>query len=507
MSQSISEHTGRTPPMFASLLVVAVMIGLIVLSVALFGTGVSEGPLQVSMTLATLFALGVAYIYGYRGAIISDAIREGINGTVGTIFVLLAIGSIIGTLYLSGTVAAFIYYGVDLLNPQFYYVIVFLIATVLAYLLGSSLTTIGAVGVAFVGLASIMGVSPIIAAGAAISGAILGDKTSKISDTFVLTVASVGSVTADEHSKVVIQTAIPTFLISAGLYLLLGLSNQAGVVADASLVKETISEYFNISLVAFIPVVLIFMLSALKFSAYLCLMLSAMVAVVLAAFTQQDLIVALSQNPDLSYFGSVFQVGMDTLSNGFHLNSGVPELDSLFAGGGTAGMLSTIWLILVAASFGAVADYTGMLRRVISPIVSWTTGASSLMISTMLTAIGLNAVAADPYLPMVLVPRMFREEYIKNRLKPVTLSVAIADSGTIFSGLIPWGVMGALFAGTIGIGTLEYAPYTFVAYLTPLITIIIAVLYFRKDKLPEDEDAETVYGDMPTELPSPEMTA
>lgn len=115
-----TKETGRTPSMFASLLVLGVMVGLILLSVVFFGSEVAEGPLQVSMTLSTLFALSVAHHYGFRGSVISEAISSSVNGTMGTVFVLLAIGAIIGTLYLAGTVAAFIYYGVELLNPRFY---------------------------------------------------------------------------------------------------------------------------------------------------------------------------------------------------------------------------------------------------------------------------------------------------------------------------------------------------------------------------------------------------
>ena len=267
---------GRTPSMAASLLVCGVMIGLIILSVVLFGTDVAEGPLQVSMTLATLFALTVALYYGFRGAVISEAIRNSVNGTMGTIFVLLAIGAIIGTLYLSGTVAAFIYYGVDILSPRFYYVTVFIIAGILSMLLGSSLTTVGAVGVAFVGLASIMGVSPAIAAGAAVSGAILGDKTAKISDTALLTIATVGGVSIEDHSRMVLRTAIPAVVISALLFLFLGLTgNTSAAPVDPTQVQDTISQYFNVSLLAFVPVILIFVLSAFRFSAYMCLMIPA----------------------------------------------------------------------------------------------------------------------------------------------------------------------------------------------------------------------------------------
>jgi NhaC family Na+:H+ antiporter len=122
----------------------------------------------------------VAYGYGYRGALISEAIGENIGSALGTIFILIAIGAVIGSLYLSGTVAAFVYYGLELLSPAIFYIAVFVLASVLSILTGSSFTTVGAVGVAFVGLASLMGVSPAITAGAAVSGAFLGDKVAKI---------------------------------------------------------------------------------------------------------------------------------------------------------------------------------------------------------------------------------------------------------------------------------------------------------------------------------------
>ena len=210
-----AQADARTPSLAASLFVVGAMVGLILFSVVQFGSEVADGPLQVSMTLATLVALGVAYAYGHRGAVISEAVQKSISGTLGTMMVLLAIGAIIGTLYLAGTVAAFIYYGVELLEPRFYYVLVFAIASVHSVLLGSSLTTIAAVGVPFVALASVMGVDPAIAAGAALSGAILGDKIAKISDTVLLTVASVGGVSVSDHTRSVIQTAAPAVIVPA----------------------------------------------------------------------------------------------------------------------------------------------------------------------------------------------------------------------------------------------------------------------------------------------------
>jgi NhaC family Na+:H+ antiporter len=126
----------------------------------------------------------------------------------------------------------------------------------------------------------------------------------------------------------------------------------------------------------------------------------------------------------------------------------------------------------------------------------------------MLTSIGMNFATADPYTSVVLTGRMFRKEYMQERLKPVLLSASMADSGTIFSHIIPWNVHGALFAGTLGIATLSWAPYTFLAYLTPIVTfVMVYVHYMRKEQLASDEDAEKVYGDEPDQFPAPDDLA
>jgi len=472
-----AEKTGRTPSMAASLLVVGVMIALILLSAAIFGGDVAKGPLQVSLTLATLFAILVTHFHGYRGPLISKSIYASVFGTLGTIFVLMAIGALIGSLYLSGTVAAFIYYGVAIVSPNLSYLIVFVLAAAVGMLIGSSATVVGMIGVAFVGLASVIGVSPGIIAGAAVSGAAVGFLAARISPGANLTVAAVG-VKIGEHARLSLRTIIPTVLISAVVYLVLGLSGgSAAAPVDQTQVQETLSQYFNINLLAFLPIVLILVLSALRFSSYLSLMLPAIFAVVLAAFTQHDLIVSLAADPSSSYFQAFLTVGIDTLGSGFHLNSGVETLDKLFSGGGISGMMNTVWLIMMAASFGAVVDYTGMLKRIITPIIDRAKGTVSLVLVTMLTSMGLNIVMADPYGSALLGARMFKDAYQQHRLKPVALSVGMGDSGTALSHIIPWNLMGALLAGTLGLAVAEWAPYAFIAYLTPVVAFVIAYMY------------------------------
>ncbi len=487
----------RTPSFAVSLLVVGVMIFLILFSATVFTGSVAAGPLQVSLTLSLLFALLVARLHGFRGSLIADSIRGSVNGTLGTIFVLMAIGALIGSLYLAGTVPAFIYYGVTIVSPKFYYVLVFAIAAALAMVIGSSATVAGMVGVAFVGLASMTGASPAITAGAVVSGTVVGFTAARISPAVNLTTGAVG-VEVDEYAPLALRMIVPTALVSGVIYLVIGLARDTGTTAlDASEVQDAISAHFNINVLAFTPIALILVLAYLRFTAFMSLMLPAIFAVFLAAFTQHDLVVALADDPSLSSFRASLNVAIDTLGNGFQLNSGVEALDDLFAGGGIASMMNTIWLIMMAASFGAVVDHTGMLGRIMEPIIRLVKGKLSLIVVTMLSSMGLNGVMADPYGSALLGSRMFTDSYREQEVKPVTLAVAMSSSGTALSHIIPWNLLGAILATTLGLGVVEWAPYAFTAYLAPLGAIAVILVY--RSRMAQDADGGSPAPEQPVD--------
>jgi len=62
--------------------------------------------------------------------------------------------------------------------------------------------------------------------------------------------------------------------------------------------------------------------------------------------------------------------------------------------------------------------------------------------------------------------------------------------------------------GALGVG-MAYAPYTFLSYLSPLVTILLAFVYLNKKTLLDNEDAQAVYGVEPDDphLPTPQLSA
>ena len=124
-------------------------------------------------------------------------------------------------------------------------------------------------------------------------------------------------------------------------------------------------------------------------------------------------------------------------------------------------MLTTIWLILGALSYAAIMEEAGFLDRLIMPIVARAKSTGRLIASVIATGIGLNIVAGDQYVAIVMPSRVYRAEFARRGIAPRMLSRAVEDSGTVTSPLVPWNSCGAYMAAALGVATIAYLPYCF----------------------------------------------
>jgi NhaC family Na+:H+ antiporter len=155
-------------------------------------------------------------------------------------------------------------------------------------------------------------------------------------------------------------------------------------------------------------------------------------------------------------------------------------------------MLNTIWLIMAAMCFGGVMEHTGLLQRIVDALLKGVKGTASLITTTVLTSIGMNIIAADQYIAIVLPGRMYRAEFARRGLAPQALSRTLEDAGTMTSALVPWNTCGAFMAATLGVPTLVYAPYAFVNLLNPVIAIIYGLTNFKIARLEETPEPESL---------------
>ena len=141
------------------------------------------------------------------------------------------------------------------------------------------------------------------------------------------------------------------------------------------------------------------------------------------------------------------------MATGFVSKSGNAAVDQLFSRGGMASLLRTIWLVLAALSFAAIMEYAGFLERILRPVVAHAPTRGRLILAVNGSGVGLNVIAGDQYVAVVLPSRMFRSEFERRGLAPQVLSRAVEDSGTVTSVLVPWNTCGAYISGVLGVST------------------------------------------------------
>jgi len=468
------------PTLLDAVLPIAVLIALIATTIAIFGVGATDGPLQIALFLSAAFASLIAFKNGYTVASVADAAVGGVTTAVGAIFILLAVGALMGTWNMAGTIPTVVHYGVGLLSPTFFYVATAAICALVGMVTGSSWTTAGTLGVAFVGMAKVLGVSEAIAAGAVISGAYFGDKMTPLSETTILVPSLVGrGLTTPRHIRNMWWVAGPALGVALVIFLLIGLNVEPSGATSTDAAQKALESAFHISAWTLLPLLLLVLFSFRKFPPFLSILGSALFAGILALFTQPDAVKAFAGEPGLGTVATDIKAIFAAMATGFVSKSGNETIDTLFSRGGMASMLTTVWLVLGALSFGAVMEHAGFLERILRPIVTRAKSRGSLILAVNLSGVGLNLIAGDQYVADVLPSRMYRNEFARRGFAPEVLSRAVEDSGTVTSVLVPWNTCGAYISGVLGVNTASYLPYCFFNILSPLLDILYGFIGFK----------------------------
>lgn len=481
---SVSERGPVEPTLTDALLPVVVLVGLIALTIGLYGVDATAGPLQVALLISAAFAALMAHKNGITYEAVGEAAVAGVTSAMQAVFILLAVGALIGAWNMAGTIPTIVSYGLDLLSAQWFYLATCIVCGIVGFVTGSSWTTAGTLGVAFVGMSRIMGVSDAITAGAVISGAYLGDKMTPLSETTILVPRLVGGLTTAQHIRAMAWTSGPAFGLAVAVFTLMGLNAPPQAAVDVTSAQQALRGEFTISVVALLPLALLLLLTLRRTPPFLALMGSALFASLLALFVQPS---AVSNFVGASEMGRVpagIAAVFSAMGTGFVMRSGNDTIDMLFSGGGMASMLYTVWLIFGALSFAAIMEQAGFLRRLITPVVDRARSDGALLGSVIGTAIGLNLITGDQYVADVMTARAYPSEFSRRGIAPHVLSRAVEDSGTVTSPLIPWNSCGAYMSGVLGVATLAYLPYCIFNLASPVIDLVmVGLLGFKLDRV------------------------
>ena len=471
--------------MLLSLAPIILLIALLFSAVQLFGADASYGPNQVALLIASAAAGLVGMYRGMSWSEVQDSMVDGIKVGLGPILILMAVGGLIGSWMIAGTVPAMIYYGVAILNPAIFFAAASVICALASISIGSSWTVAGTLGIGLIGIADSFGLSPAITAGAIISGAYFGDKLSPLSDTTNLAAACT-NVDLFAHIRHMLWTTVPAFVIALLFFSMI----DAGAAAEPeqiAILRSALADQFNVGIGVLIPLLVMLFLIWRKVPAYPAIMLATVAGVATAALLQADVVraFALSKNADSSV--PLIEGLWLTLFGGFEGNTGNEELNQLISKGGIASMLNTVWLIISALAFGGVLERTGILKQILDAVLRAVKSTGDLVLATVTGGVVTNILAADQFLAIALPGRLFSTTYDDFGLSRENLSRTLEDSATMTSALIPWNTCGAFMSGTLGVATLAYLPYCFFDLINPVMSAIYGIMNFRITPAPQEQ--------------------
>ncbi len=459
-----------------SLIPLLVLIALLFLVVRTFKADALDGGSQVALLLASGVVIAIAML-GYKvpWSSLEGAIADNIKSIGTAVIVLLLIGAVAGSWMVSGIVPTLIYYGLKVLSPKIFLLAVCLICALVSLMTGSSWTTVATIGTAFIGIGMALGFSAGWTAGAILSGAYFGDKISPLSDTTVLA-SSVTETPLFTHIRYMLITTVPSITIACIIFLIASLTHHTESSVMAAEFSEALKGSFNISGWLLLVPVITGVLIAKKLPAMITLSVAALLAAVTALIAQPDIVAQIGGG---SNFQGLFKGSFITLYGSTSIETGFEALDSLVQTKGMNGMMSTLFLIFCAATFGGTLKGSGMIQSLTDALTRHIKGRTSLVASTIATGVFSNLVAGDQYLSIILTTSLYKKLFDDMGYESRLLSRSAEDSATVTSVLIPWNSCGMTQSTVLKVPTLEYLPYCFFNLISPLMSILVAAAGYR----------------------------
>lgn len=412
---------------------------------------------HLSLILAICVLLVIGFIKKLTFEQMQEQMAAGVMMGISAIYLFFFIGLMVAALMMSGAIPTLMYFGFELISPQFYYISAFVLTSIIGVALGSSLTTAATIGVAFIGMSQAFDANIAIAAGAVVSGAFFADKMSPLSDTCTIASSVVG-IDLFEHIRNMMYTTVPAWIITAGLFWFF---SGETVSADLTQVTALQAQLIDSGLVhgyALIPFMVLVGLALSRVNAIytiICTIISALI------------ITYLHSSPSLDQLGGYFFAGYQPAES---LELG--KVGELLSRGGVQSMFFTQTIVILALSLGGLLRALGILPALLLGIRDFLTNSGRTIFAAAMAALSINVLIGEQYLSILLSGTAFRSTFERLNLHPKNLSRTIEDAGTVINPLVPWSVCGVFISQALGVSVLDYLPYAFFCYLSFLLTIL-----------------------------------
>ena len=415
---------------------------------------------QVPMVIGCALAGGIAMYLGFSWEDVLDGMVRGITESLEAVLILMAIGMLVGVWIESGTVPTMICYGLQVVTPELFLPLSFLVTAAVGVVLGAW-GAAGTIGIAFLGIAAALDVPLGMAAGTVVAGAYVSEIVSPLVDGPNLT-AAISECGVFSLCKRFLVVVLVVCAGCAAVYLAMGLGLGAAGEASAGsgsgqvdALLMSLEATYDIGPLTLIPLLAMIVCIALKVPAIPSFLVAIAIGMVEA--------VAL-QGVDLATMVEVANTGVTSAT-------GIEDLDRLLSNGGIQSMMETISIIVLVMAYGGVLQRTGLMDSLVEPIVSKLRRFGQLVAATVLSGALYNVLLPDQYPAITLSAQMVPNDVWAN---------IVNSSAGITSVLVPWNTCAVYMVTVLGVGCLEYAPYAFFCYAYPLVVLVLGALFGRR---------------------------
>lgn len=429
--------------------------------------------LKLEPHVPILINIGIVLCFGIFRRIswveLIAGMHKAVADSVGVFLTILMVGVVVGTWTMCGTVPVVIYYGLMFFSPQWFLISIMILCFIMAFVTGSSWTTAGTIGVAFMGVGISLGIPAGLTAGCIISGAMCGDKQSPLGAATNLT-AAISKVDLYETLHSLVYVTIPSIVGCGIIFTVLGF-RYSKVTADTTQVEEImngLASTFHLSPVLILPIIVLLILIFLKIPTVPTLITASLCGVLLSVL----------------YQGNSLGDSLGSMYYGYVSDSGIDLLDRLLTRGGLMAMASTILLIILALALAGCLERTSIMSTVIAKISGILQKRFSVIMTSYIMSTVLGFFSADCHMAIVLTSNAMGERFDKLGIHKCVLARTVHDGATGLAPLVPWTTAGVYFSATLGVTVAEYVPFYMLALTMTAATLFFAAtgLGVRKSK-------------------------
>ena len=444
--------------------------------------GLKPVSLEIIFLFSSVFAATQLMLMGYKWDDIFKSLTDKIAKAFPTLLILLAIGMIIGSWIACGTIPMFVYYGIKLINPDYLYLIAFLVPIVFSTITGTSWGSVSTVGIVLMGIAISLQADISLAAAAIIGGSFFGDKLSPLSDT-----TNIAAVATDvgvyDHIRSMLYTTIPAAIFAALFYLVAGfvfpvtvsvpnetskiLALDSPGVVNIEQTLTQIEHAFNFNLLLLMPPVVVLWGSFKRYPSLPVLLISSMLAMILAlcfqSFTFSEVSASLITGFDTTMIDNVKTGRLVT---------------DLFTRGGLYSLKEPFIISVFVFAYVGIIGRIDAMTVIVKRLFGWISSVGGTVRATLISSAVVNSMTSNQYANSFIVGDAFKKKFDELKIPRYILSRSLEDTGTMLESLVPWHTTALFMATTLGVAVADYW-YLQVFSLSNIVLAFVLTFFLR----------------------------